>query len=211
MAENKKSFILYADQRGTFDKLNNEQAGLLIKHIYAYVNDENPSGDFITELAFEPIKTQLKRDLIKWEHLKGKRSEAGKASAEARANKKQQTSTNPTSVKSVQQTSTNPTVNVNDNVNVNVNVNVNDIIKKELGKEFIEIVNLWLKYKKEKKQAYKETGLKMFLTKLKKYSKSDLKIATEIIEKSITNNYAGIFELNKPQQDKKPMRESDYN
>ena len=90
MAENKKSFVLYSDQRGTFEKLSNEQAGLLIKHIYAYVNDENPNGDFITELAFEPIKTQLKRDLVKWESLKEKRSLAGKKSAEVKANNTKQ-------------------------------------------------------------------------------------------------------------------------
>ena len=65
MAENKKSFILYSDQRGIFNKLSNEQAGELIKHIYSYVNDEDPEGNFITELAFESIKQQLKRDLIK--------------------------------------------------------------------------------------------------------------------------------------------------
>ena len=53
MAEEKTSFVLYADQRGIFDKLNDEQAGRLIKHIFSYVNDEEPQGDFVTELAFE--------------------------------------------------------------------------------------------------------------------------------------------------------------
>ena len=68
MAENKKSFILYCDQKGVWDKLDDAQAGRLIKHIIAYVNDENPvAPDFITELAFEPIKAVLKRDLKKWE------------------------------------------------------------------------------------------------------------------------------------------------
>ena len=57
MAENKKSFILYCDQKGVWDKLDDAQAGRLIKHVIAYVNDENPEApDFITELAFEPIK-----------------------------------------------------------------------------------------------------------------------------------------------------------
>ena len=121
MAKDKKSFILYCDQRGIFNKLSDEQAGVLIKHIFAYVSDENPNADFVTELAFESIKTQLKRDLQKYEQIKDKRSEAGKASAE----KRKQTSTNPTSVESAEQTSTNPTVN--DIVNVNDNDNVNEI------------------------------------------------------------------------------------
>lgn len=124
MAENKTSFVLYSDQRTLINLLSNEQAGILLKHIFAYVNDENPiCEDQLITIAFEPIKQQFKRDLVKWERTKEGRSAAGKASAEARRiNKIQQTSTN---VNKVQQTSTNPTVN--DNVNVNVNV-IKDIL-----------------------------------------------------------------------------------
>jgi hypothetical protein len=120
MAENKTSFVLYSDQRTLIDLLTNEQAGILLKHIFAYVNDENPiNTDQLINVVFEPIKQQFKRDLKKWEATKEGRSKAGLASAEARRiNKLQQTSTN---VNKLQQTSTNPTVN--DNVNVNVNVN----------------------------------------------------------------------------------------
>jgi len=68
MAENKKGFILYADQIEIFKELSNEQAGKLIKHIYDYVNDKNPqTDDIIIKVAFSPIKSQLKRDLKKYE------------------------------------------------------------------------------------------------------------------------------------------------
>ena len=77
MADNKRSFILYCDQRGIFNKLSDEQAGKLIKHIYAYVNDENPESDFVTELAFESIKTALKRDLMKYEERSERARENG--------------------------------------------------------------------------------------------------------------------------------------
>lgn len=128
MAENKKSFVLYSDQRSIIDMLPDELAGQLIKHIYAYVNDENPvNNNPMVNLAFEPIKLQLKRDLQRWEETKEGRSKAGKASAEARRNKSEQQSTNLTNVDFVQQTSTNSTVNVN--VNDNVNVTVNDNVK----------------------------------------------------------------------------------
>jgi len=126
MAEGKKSFVLYSDQRTIIDMLSDEKAGQLLKHMFAYVNDENPqTNDPLILLAFEPIKLQMKRDLIKWEKTKGVRSDAGKASAEARrlAKEHQQSSTNSTNVNFVQQSSTNSTVNVNDTVNVNVNVN----------------------------------------------------------------------------------------
>jgi hypothetical protein len=85
MAKDKKGFILYADQKALFDQLPNEKAGELIKHIFSYVNDENPiTEDLIINLAFTPIKQQLKRDLVKFEETKEKRSEAGKAGANKR-------------------------------------------------------------------------------------------------------------------------------
>ena len=68
MAKDKTSFILYCDQQGLFNKLPDEIAGKLIKHIFAYVNDEDPiASDLLLEIAFEPIKLQLKRDLRKYD------------------------------------------------------------------------------------------------------------------------------------------------
>jgi hypothetical protein len=85
MAENKKGFILYADQKELFSQLPDEIAGKLIKHIMAYVNDENPiSDDILINIAFTPIKLQLKRDLVKFEETKASRSVAGKIGAEKR-------------------------------------------------------------------------------------------------------------------------------
>jgi len=75
MAENKKGFVLYADQKLIFDDLTNEEAGILIKHIFSYVNDENPElKDRLIDMAFKPIKLQLKRDLIKYEVVKERNS-----------------------------------------------------------------------------------------------------------------------------------------
>jgi hypothetical protein len=48
MAKDKTSFILYCDQQGVFNQLPDDIAGKLIKHIFAYVNDENPvTTDFV--------------------------------------------------------------------------------------------------------------------------------------------------------------------
>lgn len=67
MAEDKKSFVGYSDWISTFDMLSNEEAGKLIKHLLAYVNDKNPEDleDRVLKVAFEPIKNQLKRDFEK--------------------------------------------------------------------------------------------------------------------------------------------------
>ena len=78
MAKDKKSFILYTDQSGVFNQLPDEIAGKLIKHIFAYVNDENPiSEDLIINIAFEPIKQSLKRDLKRYEEYVDKQSVNG--------------------------------------------------------------------------------------------------------------------------------------
>ena len=119
MAQDKKGFILYADQKALFEQLPNDKAGELIKFIFAYVNDEDPvTEDLIINLAFTPIKQQLKRDLIKFEETKEKRSEAGKAGA----NKRWQNIANDS-----KRISTIAKIAVNDNVNVNVKEKVIDI------------------------------------------------------------------------------------
>lgn len=111
MAKDKKSFILYVDQKDLFNKLPDEIAGKLIKHIYAYVSDENPeSEDLIVNIAFEPIKQQLKRDLKLFEEKRVKRSEAGLAGA----NKRWQPIANDS--KRIK-----PIAKIADNVNDNVN------------------------------------------------------------------------------------------
>jgi hypothetical protein len=75
MAKDKKSFLLYADQQSVFKQLPDEIAGQLIKHIFSYVNDENPITDnLIINIAFEPIKLQLKRDLQKYESIRERNS-----------------------------------------------------------------------------------------------------------------------------------------
>ena len=76
MATDKKSFLLYCDIMHTVNKLSDEQAGKLFKHLLAYVNDLNPEPeDVITEIAFEPIKQTLKRDLQKYEDKREKNRE----------------------------------------------------------------------------------------------------------------------------------------
>lgn len=66
MADNKKSFLAYAEWNETFKMLSDEEAGKLIKHLLSYVNDENPQlDDRLLKLVFEPIKLQLKRDSLK--------------------------------------------------------------------------------------------------------------------------------------------------
>jgi hypothetical protein len=202
MAENKKSFVLYTDNYGLIKQLPDEIAGKLFKHIFAYVNDENPiSDDLLLNIAFEPIKMALKRDLKKYEIIKEKRSIAGKKSAEQR----QQNSTNSTHVDFVQQTSTNPTVSdsVSDSDSVSVIVSDNDILlEKETKKNntvfdfkkslinygFNEnLVDDWLKVRKTKKATNTKTAFDAFINEIESRG-CDI---NEMLQLAVTNSWSG--------------------
>jgi Family of unknown function (DUF6291) len=88
MAENKKSFILYADLLKIVEQLPDDVAGKLFKIILRYVNDlEVDIEDLLLRIAFEPIKLQLKRDLKDWENAKEEKSVGGRIGNLKRWNK----------------------------------------------------------------------------------------------------------------------------
>lgn len=76
MAKDKNGFLLYKDLIHSVKKLPKDKAGELFMHILQYVNDEDPeTDDLLIELAFEPVKQALKRDLKKYEQIKEKNKE----------------------------------------------------------------------------------------------------------------------------------------
>ena len=94
MAKDKNSFLLYCDIIHTVDKLDNDQAGKLFKHILDYVNDKDPhTNDMITIIAFEPIKQMLKRDLKKYDTIREKNKENALKRWNASASNNKQTDT----------------------------------------------------------------------------------------------------------------------
>lgn len=146
----KKSFVLYTDQKEVFDELTDEDAGKLIKHIFAYVNDENPEQtDKLLKIAFLPIKTQLKRDLVIWDEKKQQRAEAGRMGGLAKASKASNASEILAKPSNAKQSLANLAVNVNGNVNVNDNVNVN-VTNKESAKALFSLDDVFIDFEKEK-------------------------------------------------------------
>lgn len=116
MANGKKSVLLYCDLIHTVAPLTDEEAGRLFKHYLAYINDLNPEPiDRLTGLIFEPIKQNLKRDLLKWE----KKSQKNKDNANLRWNKN-----NANACERI-----NNNANNADTVTDTVTVTVNDIVK----------------------------------------------------------------------------------
>jgi hypothetical protein len=182
MAEDKKSFLMYCDLIHTIKKMPDEKAGLLFKHLLAYVNDENPiTDDLLIELTFEPIKQQLKRDLIKWENEIIKKGDSGALGNLKRWNEdlyKQVINKELSLQKAVEiaksrkvshcdeinRTESQSVANiaVNDNVNVNVNdINISfdcfwNLYNKKVGDKK-KIENKWNKLKNEDRQKIIDT------------------------------------------------------
>ena len=76
--------------------------------------------------------------------------------------------------------------------------------------EFKKPFNDWLEYKKERREKYKsEKSLKAAYNKLKKLSGNNPAAADEIVEQSMANNWAGMFEL-KTNVNGKPKNEPEF-
>lgn len=142
MAEDKKSFVLYADLIHTVRKMPVEKQGELFMAILSYVNGENPIiEDLLIDLVFEPIKRQMKRDLDKYQISTEKRREAGRLaglkSGEARkvivpkTNQVEPMRTNGSN----REPNEHVTVTVNDTVTDNVNVTDTVILLEKETKE----------------------------------------------------------------------------
>lgn len=189
MATGKKKVVVYADWKSSFDALTDEEAGQLIKHFFAYVNDENPvTENRIVNLMFEQIKATLKRDLDKWEVTRNQRVEAGAKGGKqkvANASKSKQTVAN---------------------LAVSDSVSVSDILlKKEtkgvdfspFGNDFEIHWTTWTAYKKSQFGfRYKELKTEqMAFDDLVKKSNNDKLQAISIINNSIVNGWKGLMPL----------------
>lgn len=188
MAEDKKGFILYSDQKELFAQLPDELAGKLIKHIMAYVNDEDPvTDDMIINIAFTPIKLQLKRDLIKFEETKGRRSIAGKIGAEKRW---QDMAKDSNRINGIANDSKGKQAIAKIAVNVNGNVNVKEKYIYSFFDSLIEygfekdLCTEWMKVRKDKGATNTLTAFKGFVKEVEKNGNDINFILRTCIERS---------------------------
>ena len=86
----KNSFILYTEQKAVIDKLTDEQAGRLIKAIYAHETGEEMELDAILDLVITPFLTSLERNTEKYQ----KRVETNKKNIAKRWNNDDTKNTN---------------------------------------------------------------------------------------------------------------------
>lgn len=181
MAENKKTIVVYSDWEEYFTDLSDEEAGKLIKHFFKYVNDKNPElDDRILEMAFKPIKNQLKRDLVKWEETKRKRSDAGRLGGKASGESRKQTEANEANASIVKQTEANEADNDICNSMLSDNVNVNDILlEKETKLNITERKKLFYESLIPFSETYDKTTLRDFYEYWTEHGEKDLKFRKE--------------------------------
>lgn len=214
MAENKKSFVLYCDLIHTVKKLPKEKQAELFVHILEYVNDENPeTDDVLLEIAFEPIKQSLKRDLKKYESKLEKKSIGARIGNLKRWHNEiylkyhNQEISLDTAEKIAYQSQSSDSdkniANIADSVSVSDSVNdsVSDILLKKETKEKkfnfkssllnlkIEkkIIDEWLLIRKKKKLVNTETAFDRIKIEIEKTNLS----ASECIKIAVENSWAG--------------------
>jgi hypothetical protein len=133
------------------------------------VNDQEPQTDnVITRIAFEPIKQSLMRDLVKYKSICERNSDNAKKRWDATASD---------GIRPLTKNADSDSDSDSDSDNV----------KEEYKLSF----DLWLKYKKEKKQRYTRTGIEQLIKSCQ--SKYTPKEFTEVVEHSITQNYSGLY------------------
>lgn len=206
MAESKKSFILYADLLYTVEKMPAEKAGELFKIILQYVNDQNPvTSDLLVEIAFEPVKQQLKRDLNRWEGIKEKRAEFGRKGGVKSGEVRKQNQANEAKASKSKQ---NEAVNDNGNVTVNVNDTVINKNKGEMLSPFETAFNDYLEMRKKIKKPPTDRAIELIRLKLVKMaSTEDERIL--ILEQSVRNCWQDVFPLKIDYQKEKGSAEKE--
>lgn len=83
---------------------------------------------------------------------------------------------------------------------------VNDFDFSFINSDFYDLFLKWLDYKSSRKEKYKtQESVELCYKKLLKFSRTNIGIATEIIESAMANNYAGFFEPKQEQTKKHPF------
>lgn len=91
----KDSFLLYTEWKNQIKRLSNEQAGILIKNLFAYKTgtDLLPMED-MTDMCFSFLQSQIDRDAEKYDEICEKRREAGRKGGQANGSKSKQMQAN---------------------------------------------------------------------------------------------------------------------
>jgi hypothetical protein len=203
--------IIYIQQYEAIKDLSQSDKGLLLDAIFHY----HITGEVMQELppmvlmAFTFIRTSLDSNTRKYEAIVERNRKNGKKGGRPRNPNNPNNPSEPKKPTGIKKTQANPnnpsepkkadtdTVKDTDVKDTKTRIeSIDDLFSNE-NILLKPIVSDWIAYKKEIKDPYKTVrGMKAFVKELQKLSNNDPKIAKEITERSMANNWKGIYELN---------------
>jgi hypothetical protein len=217
----KNSFKLFTDYAEIFDSLSDEQAGQLIKAIFAHETGEEYRLDGLLNAVFVPIRQQLDRNRESYNTI----CEKNRQNIQKRWDNDTTVSVgirpyNSVSVNDTKNTDTDKdkdkdtdtdTDKDTDNKTQNARTREGDVFA---GRSFSPLMQdkltEWLKYKAERRESYKPVGLRSFLSemenKLKQHSEADV---IALINECMANNWKGII-WDKIKSRASPQQKSQY-
>lgn len=189
MSSEKKSFVLHVDSLVVLKKMSNEQAGIFIKAVLQYQEEETlPELPFGLDLVFELFVNQFKRDHEKYSKIIEKRKLAGSNGGKQKvANARFATNEKQVLAKPTNNDSVSDNVNDSDNVNVSVNesesVTVNEKVKKKSSSstdevntnDYLKVYNDFLEKKIGASEHFSVAG-RTALKKIRQYLEAQVKI-----------------------------------
>lgn len=197
--------IIYVQQYEAIKDLSQSDKGVLLDAIFHY----HITGEVMQELppmvlmAFTFIRTSIDSNTRKYEAIVERNRENGKKGGRPRNPKNPSEPKKPTGLKKTQANPNNPSEPKKADTDTDTvkdtktkTVSIDDLFSNE-NVLLKPIVSEWIAYKKEIKDPYKTVrGMKAFVKELQKLSNNDPKVAKEITERSMANNWKGIYELN---------------
>ena len=199
--------IIYAQQYEAIKDLSQSDKGLLLDAIFHY----HITGEVMQELppmvlmAFTFIRTSIDSNTRKYEAIVERNRENGKKGGRPRNPNNPSEPKKATGLKKNQANPNNPSEPKKADTDTDTDTVKDTKTKTESIDDLFSnenillkpIVSEWIAYKKEIKDPYKTVrGMKAFVKELQKLSNNDPKVAKEITERSMANNWKGIFELN---------------
>lgn len=198
----KDSFIMYTEYGDMLEAVTAEQAGLIIRAMVNYSRDKAPDlTDPVVNAVFSTIRPRMDRDREKWEQEVKRRAEAGRKGGLAKASNAKLSQAKPSTSKerlarlAVSDSDTDIDNKEKSNKReTQLTIFNRLIVGRAISKDVEEALRDWLQYKTEKRDSYKETGLKSLITQaVNKSAEYGAAAVVNLINECIASNYSGII------------------
>ena len=210
----KKSFLIHIDSLDVLDHLTDEQCGQLLRAFKSYHYGEELNLPSLLSIAFTPFKNQFKRDLETYENVCNRNKinglKGGRPKNPNNPSGLLKTQRNPKKPKKPDSDNKKDSDSDKDNKKGSKNANDNDKQYLDIDGLNINAFNKYINYRKESGiKKLTQQGEKIAANKLINLGANE-KMQMDIVEQSIGNGWAGLFEF-KQVNNKKQTRIDTFN